>query len=356
MRRCFIMQPFDNGPFDKRYESAFAPAIESAGVVPYRVDRDPADGIRDSELCFADIATDNPNVWFELGFALAIPREVVLACSDERKSKYPFDVQHRSIITYKTGAPQDFDELKQKITKRVQAVLKKNEELGRVVTRSTIVKDTEVLNQHELVALASVMQNAFLSNGYVAVYQIRNDMNTAGFTDLAVSLALKTLAIKGMITTDLWPDDRDGESYAGVMKIALIARKIFLREMLRPKNLHGEFGRVRSIYPDFRLELGYAYNFNLSWTGDFRSVLGVRAPVAAEAWIAQAFAAKGNRRRLDMDRRPYRAARQRKMLGGPRYPAEKPAEGGTSLQARGPRADRSDTREEIQRGNRLRAA
>lgn len=222
MRRCFVMQPFDSGPFDKRYESVFAPAIEAAGVAPYRVDRDPAvsipildieNGIRDSELCFADITTDNPNVWFELGFALAIPREVVLVCADERKTKYPFDVQHRSIIMYKTGAPQDFDELKQKITKRVQAVLKKNEELGWVVTRS-IVKDTEGLNQHELVALATVMQNAFLSNGYVTGYQIRNDMNTAGFTDLAVSLALKTLASKGMISTDLWTDDRDGEPYA----------------------------------------------------------------------------------------------------------------------------------------------
>lgn len=221
MRRCFVMQPFDGGPFDKRYESVFAPAIKAAGTAPYRVDRDPAvsipiqdieNGIRDSELCFADITTDNPNVWFELGFALAIPREVVLVCSDERKTKYPFDVQHRSIISYKTGAPQDFDELKQKITKRVQAILKKNEELGRVMSRS-VVKDTEGLNQHELVALATVMQNSFLSDGHVVGYQIRNDMNTAGFTDIAVGIALKTLAAKGMVTTDIWKDERD-EPYA----------------------------------------------------------------------------------------------------------------------------------------------
>ena len=135
MRKCFVMQPFDSGAFDKRYESVFAPAIKSAGVEPYRVDRDPSvsipiqeieNGIRDSELCFADITTDNPNVWFELGFALAIPREVVLVCSDERKTRYPFDVQHSSIIQYKTGAPQDFDELKPKIAVRIQAVLKKH--------------------------------------------------------------------------------------------------------------------------------------------------------------------------------------------------------------------------------------
>jgi hypothetical protein len=114
------MQPFDGGTFDKRYESVLVPAIEAAGIEAYRVDQDPSvsipiqdieNGIRKSEICLADITTDNPNVWFELGFALAIPREVVLVCSEERTTHYPFDVQHRSIIKYKTGAPQDFDEL-----------------------------------------------------------------------------------------------------------------------------------------------------------------------------------------------------------------------------------------------------
>lgn len=220
MRKCFVMQPFDGGAFDKRYESVFSPAIKAAGVDPYRVDRDPSvsipiqeieNGIRDSELCFADITTDNPNVWFELGFALAIPREVVLVCSDERTTKYPFDVQHRSIIQYSTGAPQDFDELRQKISERIQAILRKHEELGRVMNRP-VVKDTEGLTQHELVALVTVMQNSFLSNGYVAGYQIQNDMNSGGFTDIAVGLALKTLAAKGLIETDLW-EDRDGDPY-----------------------------------------------------------------------------------------------------------------------------------------------
>ena len=220
MRKCFVMQAFDSGPFDKRYESVFAPAIEAGGVHPYRVDRDPSvsipiqeigNGIRDSALCFADITTDNPNVWFELGFALAIPREVVLICSDERKTRYPFDVQHRSIIKYSTSAPQDYDELKHKITQRIQATLKKHEELGHVINRP-VVKDTEGLNQHELVALVSIMQNSFLTNGFVAGYQIQNDMNTAGFTDIAVGLALKTLVAKGMIETNMW-ENRDGDSY-----------------------------------------------------------------------------------------------------------------------------------------------
>ena len=71
-------------------------------------------GIRNLKYALAEITTDNPNVWFELGFAMAVPKEVVLVCSDERKSKFPFDGQHRNIITYKTESPQDFTQLGRK--------------------------------------------------------------------------------------------------------------------------------------------------------------------------------------------------------------------------------------------------
>lgn len=217
MQRCFVMQPFDGGTFDKRYESVFSPAISAAGVEPYRVDRDPSasipiqdieNGIRRAAICFGDITTDNPNVWFELGYAFAIPREVVLVCSEERTTAYPFDVQHRNIIKYKVAAPQDFVELEGKITERIRAVLKKNEEIGQAVSLPA-VKDTQGLNQHEFVALVTVMQNSFLSQGYVAGHVIKNDMNNAGFTDIAVGIALKTLPAKGMLESDLWTDEGD---------------------------------------------------------------------------------------------------------------------------------------------------
>ena len=64
MQTCFVIQPFDSGKFDKRYESVFKPAIEAAGLESYRVDRDPAvevpidaieDGIRNAAICH-DIA------------------------------------------------------------------------------------------------------------------------------------------------------------------------------------------------------------------------------------------------------------------------------------------------------------
>ena len=40
MGTCFVMQPFDRGVFDKRYEDIFAPAIIQAGLEPYRVNQE----------------------------------------------------------------------------------------------------------------------------------------------------------------------------------------------------------------------------------------------------------------------------------------------------------------------------
>src|SRR5580698_7444267 len=99
MPTCFVIQPFDAGKFDKRYNDVYAHAIKDAGLEPYRVDKDPAagvpieaieEGIRTSAICLADITTDNPNVWYELGFAFASGRPVVMVCSKERPDKkYP---------------------------------------------------------------------------------------------------------------------------------------------------------------------------------------------------------------------------------------------------------------------------
>ena len=220
MGTCFVMQPFDRGVFDKRYEDIFAPAIIKAGLEPYRVDQDPGvsipiediqSGIRNSDLCLAEISTDNPNVWFELGYAIATNKEVVLICSNERSTKFPFDVQHRSITTYKTESSRDFEELKTKITQRIVAILKKEESISRVVDMPPIA-ETEGLAHHEIVALVTVAGNADSPSSVVPVYTIRDDMNRSGFTNIAVTLALTSLLRKGMIEDDT-DSDINGNQY-----------------------------------------------------------------------------------------------------------------------------------------------
>lgn len=222
MGYCFCIQPFDDGPFDKRYDDTFKPAIEKAGLQSYRVDRDPSvsvpieeieNGIKNADICLAEITTNNPNVWYELGFSLAVPKSVVLVCSEERKDKFPFDIQHRSIIKYKSESLSDFEQLKYNITEKVIAVLKKEAELV-FINRTSPIADTEGLSQHEMVALVTIMQNSFASDEAVSTWTIQRDMNGVGLTDLAVSIALKMLTKKGLIKSTKREDFNGNEYYA----------------------------------------------------------------------------------------------------------------------------------------------
>jgi len=217
-----MMQPFDDGPFDRRYKDVFAPAIRDAGLEPYRVDQDPGvsipiqnieTGIRDSAICLADITLDNPNVWFELGFAIASGKEVVLVCSSERTTRFPFDIQHRTILKYTTSSISDFEKLKTSITAKVKAYLEKTETLASVSEISKLTK-FEGLEQHEVVALAALAQNLENPEDNASSFQIKRDMEASGFTKVAATLALKGLCQKGLMAYGSYQDE-GGEYYTG---------------------------------------------------------------------------------------------------------------------------------------------
>jgi hypothetical protein len=133
--RCCVFQPFDKGDFDKRYDDVLVPAIEAADLEPYRVDRDagsviPVDTlhkeIRAATVCVADITTRNPNVMYELGYAIAAGKDVVII-SGPNTETYPFDIQHRGILPYAVGSISDFKELGNKLTDKLKAILERQE-------------------------------------------------------------------------------------------------------------------------------------------------------------------------------------------------------------------------------------
>jgi hypothetical protein len=215
---CFVIQPFSN-PFNKRYEDTFKPAIINAGLKPYRVDKDPAvsipikdieTGIKKASICFADITTDNPNVWFELGFALAVDKEVCLVCSTERTMKYPFDIQHRSIITYSVESSSDFHELSKKITEKITALLNADKSLSELPVLETGIKTNDEIQPHEQAILISIMKNFYDSQGKSG-YLLKEDLEKAGFNELATSLAIASLLKKQFIFTTMNTDSNGND-------------------------------------------------------------------------------------------------------------------------------------------------
>ena len=221
MQTCFVIQPFDGGAFDKRFEAIIKPAIEAAGLTAYRVDRDTSTvipietiekEIRRAKLCLADISKDNPNVWYELGFEMSASRKhVEMICTTERE-RFPFDVQHRFITRYRPESPQDFDKLKENITARLQSALKREEELEDISQLSPVTL-TAGLSPQEFTALVIIAQNLSHPHDQQSYYNIRNEMANAGYTPIAITLALRSLERKGLVEGETVQENYD-EGYA----------------------------------------------------------------------------------------------------------------------------------------------
>lgn len=222
MTTCFVIQPFDSGEFDKRFEDVIEPAIEAAGLKAYRVDRDPKvevpieaieTGIRNAAICLADITTDNPNVWYELGYAFAAARPVVMVCLEKRASTgFPFDIQHRTVITYKTEAPRDFEILRKTLTDRIKALLDNAETIRQIVEAEPLAT-TEGLSQPELRVLAVLASETAIPDTWTGVWTLKHNVERSGLTSIGFAFGFKRLSDKGLIESIDEPDEH-GESYS----------------------------------------------------------------------------------------------------------------------------------------------
>jgi len=217
MAYCFVIQPFDGGKFDKRYRDVFEPAIRKAGLEPYRVDNDPSasilieqieKGIRNASVCFVDITIDNPNVWFELGYALASKKEICLICSEERNSKFPFDVQHRSIIKYDVESLSDYHALQNKITARLVAISEISAKLAAFNALSP-VREEGSLSQHEKIVMATIFENRDGPGDAVTHGVVKNHLDRLGYNNIALNIGIEKLIRKGMLKVNR------GEDYNG---------------------------------------------------------------------------------------------------------------------------------------------
>jgi hypothetical protein len=226
MATCFVIQPFDSGKFDKRFRDIYKPAIEAAGLEAYRVDQDPGvsvpiesieKGIRLATICLADITADNPNVWYELGYAFATDRPVVMVCSEERTAnKYPFDIQHRSIISYSSESPSDFDKLRGSLTSKIAAIIKQDAVLDRIAEADPVTP-VHGLSQTEILVLAVIAGDAYLPDHATGVSNVKRSAERSGISNMGFNLAVRRLLQKNFIREqEIW-NELDGESFAGLV-------------------------------------------------------------------------------------------------------------------------------------------
>jgi hypothetical protein len=117
--------------FEEVYDYVIKPAVEAAGLEPWRADRRGGAGwihrrmIRDlvaADVAIADITSLNPNVFYELGVRHALRRQVTIMV---RKSgtQIPFNVRDFPVIDYDTKL-KAAEEAKKKIETAIRNGLK----------------------------------------------------------------------------------------------------------------------------------------------------------------------------------------------------------------------------------------
>ena len=205
-KKCFIIQPLDEA-YKNRCDETYKPAIRNAGLFPYRVDEhyEPHklkiqqiwEEIKNSDVCLAEITKDNPNVWYEYGFADGRNIPIVLICEDVRRGKLPFDVNQKDVYFYQTDSQGDWEELQKEITRRLE-IATQSIDVTKLTAPVSSSLNLDEMRPHSLTALVRIASSAYLDEG-MSLYSLKRAMNNAGFNDLAASLALRELLSKQFI-------------------------------------------------------------------------------------------------------------------------------------------------------------
>lgn len=118
----FVLMPFETA-FDPIYDYGIKLACKSAGGHCERVDEQQFEGsilahiynqIAKADLIVADMTKRNPNVFYEVGYAHALGKHVLLITQEV--ADIPFDLKHYHHVEYRGDIPL----LKKELTKRVR--------------------------------------------------------------------------------------------------------------------------------------------------------------------------------------------------------------------------------------------
>jgi nucleoside 2-deoxyribosyltransferase len=99
--------------------------------------------IRLSDVIIADCSGGNPNVFYELGFARCLDKEIIYITKDSI-SQAPSDIRDRDFIRYDTNKPKEFIELLDKTLKKI--IFENNDNLYRIALDyyDQFKKDTKI--------------------------------------------------------------------------------------------------------------------------------------------------------------------------------------------------------------------
>lgn len=106
--KCFVIMPFED-KLNSYYNDLIKPLVDGLNYMVKRADEiysihaiidDIVLEIRTADFLIADVTGKNPNVNYELGYADALNKNVIII--SQSLDDVPFDYKHRRIIIYNT--------------------------------------------------------------------------------------------------------------------------------------------------------------------------------------------------------------------------------------------------------------
>ena len=249
---CFVIQAFDGGKYDRRYNETIKPALEKAGVRPERADEmlgvNPVvekieTAIQAASICIAEVSEDNPNVWLELGYALALDRPTVIVCDRSARSKLPFDIQHRPVVFYRTDSRSGYDELESNIIKWIRNELKNSSVSERIVQIKPGEAGSVDLEEHEVAVLSAAFEYWPTSDKAISHHGLEQAVQPRGYNKMAISLGVSSLLERGFVSERLLVDHNyNNEEYtafevtkSGIQWLNDNKSSLVLKDPIKPK-------------------------------------------------------------------------------------------------------------------------
>ena len=176
-RGCFVIMPFSQTTaahsekyWTEFYDKFLQPAISSHGFAVHRseaktgkISKDIVQDLAYSDLVFAVLTDNNPNVWYELGIRHTSRLGTVMAI---QKGQTPaFDVQDYGIIFYDEADPSSFDA---DLKRHIESIPRRDSPVGDFLKiESNIAVNTAISALREAVRL--VGENA--GGGWEAIFE-----------------------------------------------------------------------------------------------------------------------------------------------------------------------------------------
>jgi hypothetical protein len=125
----FVIMPFGDDELTKNFERYIKKPLEEEGHSIERVDdsiratsiiRDIIERIRNADVIIAELTLDNMNVYYELGRAHEIEKNVIQICQQEQEH-LPFDIRGVRTIKYK-NSKEGYEKLFRKVRKFINKI------------------------------------------------------------------------------------------------------------------------------------------------------------------------------------------------------------------------------------------